>query len=113
MFFAELELVLRPSSSSSDGQKISASGGLSMYLYAVCGGWTELGRVTASSVWEVINMYPQNIRSTCRALAAIPTTQVSVERAFSQLKLIMRDNRASLKSDLTEALLFLRINKLV
>ena len=73
----------------------------------------ELGRVTAKSVWDIINMYPTRIQPACRALASIPTTQVSVERSFSQLRLLMRDNRASLKPDLTEALLFLRTKKLM
>ena len=43
----------------------------------------------------------------------MPTTQVSVERLFSQLKLLRRENRAKIGSDLTEAILFIRANKLV
>ena len=73
----------------------------------------SLGRMKKDSVWEIIDVYPKPIRAACHALSSIPTTQVSVERCFSHLRLLLRDNRAALKSDITEALLFLRTNKLV
>ncbi len=45
-----------------------------------------------------------------RALSALPVTQVSVERPFSALKIILSDTRSRLKADLVEAILFLRTN---
>ena len=60
-----------------------------------------LGRVTANSIWDVIDLYPMQIQPACHTLATIPTTQVLVERCFSHLRLLIRDNRASLMSDLT------------
>ena len=70
-----------------------------------------IGRLKAESVWEVIRKYPVGIHETCRTVSAIPTTQVTVERLFSHLRLIMRENRGRMKGELAESILFLRTNK--
>ena len=71
----------------------------------------RLGRVKGKNIWEIIDLYPEPIRPLARTVSSLPSTQVSVERIFSHLKLILRENRASMASDLAEAVLFLRTNK--
>ena len=67
------------------------------------------------SVWDQIDGsdYPDEVRKVSSFVSALPTTQVTVERMFSQLKLVMRDNRARMGAKLIEALIFLRTNKCV
>ena len=73
----------------------------------------KLGRVKMTNVFDIISQYPAVIQDAAIAVSCLPTTQVSVERLFSQLKLVMRDNRARMGEDLTDAILFLRMNKCV
>ena len=73
----------------------------------------KLGRVKMNNVFDIISQYPAVIQDAAIAVSCLPTTQVSVERLFSQLKLVMRDNRARMGEDLTDAILFLRMNKCV
>lgn len=42
---------------------------------------------------------------------SVPVTEVSVERLFSHLKIVVSDRRTNLRSEIIEAILFLRINK--
>ena len=63
---------------------------------------------STSSLEEVIQSYPEIIRKVATTVLALPPTQVSVERLFSVLKLIKSDLRASIKEDITAAILFLR-----
>lgn len=56
----------------------------------------------------VVPYYPENIRDVALVAAAMPPTQVSVERLFSALKLVKSDIRASMKEELANAILFLR-----
>ena len=48
--------------------------------------------------------------SCCQVLAALPVTQVSVERLFSAMRLLLSDLRSRLKQDAVKALLVLRTN---
>ena len=57
-------------------------------------------------------MYPKVVQDVAWILTALPTTQVSVERLFSGLRFIKSDLRASMKEDLTDAILFLRTNSI-
>lgn len=61
-------------------------------------------------VMDVINNYPCQLQEAARAVTALPPTQVSVERLFSSLKLVVTDSRSSLGPDLTESILFLGNN---
>lgn len=67
----------------------------------------------STDVWTQIDHYPDMIKKVARVLTCLPTTQVTVERMFSQLKLVLRDNRARMGSDLCEAIVFLRTNKCI
>jgi hypothetical protein len=44
-------------------------------------------------------------------IMAVPPTEVSVERLFSHLKIVLTDRRNRLSSNLVESILFLRLNK--
>ena len=46
-------------------------------------------------------------------LAALPHTQVSVERLFSAMKILLTDLRSKMKHDIVEAILFLKSNQCV
>jgi len=46
-------------------------------------------------------------------LAALPPTQVSVERLFSAMKILLTDLRSKMKDDIVEAILFLESNQCV
>ncbi len=72
-----------------------------------------LGRSRRSNVWEIIETYPKIIQPVAKAVSCLPSTQVSVERMFSQLKLLMRDNRASMGAALADGLLYLRMNRCI
>ena len=73
----------------------------------------KLGRIKSSSVWDIISQYPRLVQPVCRVISCLPSTQVSVEQMFSHLKLVLRENRASMGNDVTDAIVFLRTNKLV
>ena len=70
-----------------------------------------LGWMKGTDVWTVIETnetYPVAIRECCQTLAAFPVTQVSVERLFSVMKLLVHDLRSRMKPDVIEAMLLLR-----
>jgi len=46
-------------------------------------------------------------------LAALPPTQVTVERLFSAMKILLTDLRSKMKDDIVEAILFLKSNQCV
>lgn len=73
----------------------------------------KLGRVKRDNVWEVIELYPTIVKPVAQIVSSLPSTQVSVERLFSQLRLVLRENRANMSADLVDAILFLKMNKLV
>ena len=65
---------------------------------------------SATPSLNAIKNYPANIRESALALFSLPPTQVSVERLFSSLKFIERDNRSCISPDLLEAILFQKMN---
>ena len=69
-----------------------------------------IDRKSRLNVNEAIKQYPAIVRESAMLAAALPPTQVSVERLFSALRLIRTDQRAAMKEKLTEAILFLRSN---
>ena len=69
-----------------------------------------LGRLKAKDVWDVIQMYPENIREVAQVVSCLPPTQVSVERLFSALRFLVSDLRSSMAEDLVDSILFLRTN---
>ena len=72
-----------------------------------------MGRIKAENVWGMIDMYPKVVQPIARMVCSLPSTQVSVERLFSHLKLVLRENRANMEADLVDAILFLRTNKCI
>lgn len=70
----------------------------------------EFNRRSNVDIFGAIDQYPDALKSACRLAAALPPTQVSVERLFSSLKILKSDLRSSLKEDILEAMLFLRAN---
>ncbi|ESO11484.1 hypothetical protein HELRODRAFT_166478 [Helobdella robusta] len=74
-----------------------------------CKAVEDVGRIKVN-VFEAIAHYPDRIRQSSRIAASMPTSQASVERLFSALKLILSDNRQSMKEDLLSAILFIRMN---
>ena len=70
----------------------------------------RLGRLKADSVWKIIDILNGPLLTTAKIFSAMPVTQVSVERLFSSMKVILSDHRASMKQDLLDAILFLRAN---
>ena len=49
----------------------------------------KLKRQKIKNVWEGINAYPEFLKPACQIVSALPSIQVSVERMFSQLKLLL------------------------
>jgi len=41
-----------------------------------------LGRVKGKTVFDVMQVFPQNVRQHCAVISGLPVTQVSVERLF-------------------------------
>lgn len=70
----------------------------------------QIDRKSKLNVHDAIKQYPEIVKESALLAAALPPTQVSVERLFSALRLIRTDQRASMKEKLTEAILFLRAN---
>ena len=65
-----------------------------------------------SDIYQVVQTkYPKILVDVSLALLALPPTQVSVERLFSALKILMSERRNKLKEDILKAMLFIRINK--
>ncbi|XP_044860223.1 uncharacterized protein LOC123363376 [Mauremys mutica] len=75
-----------------------------------CEAMESIGRLKVKSVFEAIQSYPHRIQAACRIASSMPTTQASVERLFSALKLILNDLRQTMKDDLIAAIIFYRMN---
>ena len=73
----------------------------------------KLGWQKILNVWEGIDAYPEFLKPTFQIVSALPSTQVSVERMFSQLKLLLQENQCCMKTELADAICFLRMNKCV
>ena len=66
-------------------------------------------RLKGQYVWDAIPSYPTAVRPCSLALAALPVTQVSVERLFA-MKPLLSGLLSRLKQDAVEAMLLLRAN---
>ncbi|XP_043362981.1 uncharacterized protein LOC119850770 isoform X2 [Dermochelys coriacea] len=75
-----------------------------------CEAMESIGRLKVKTVFEAIHSYPHRIQAACRIASSMPTTQASVERLFSALKLILNDMRQGVKDDLIAAIIFYRMN---
>ncbi|CAM5156720.1 unnamed protein product [Natator depressus] len=75
-----------------------------------CEAMESIGRLKVKSVFEAIHSYPPSIQAACRIALSMPTTQASVERLFSALKLILNDLQQAMKDYLIPAIIFYRMN---
>ena len=73
----------------------------------------RLGRLKLPNVWDIISKYPLIVQLVSRIITCLPCTQVSDERMFSYLKLVLRENRVRMGNKLTDAIVFMRTNKYV
>ena len=62
------------------------------------------------TVDKTIPLYPKIVQEAAIAVTALPSSQVSVERLFSALRIIKTDLRRRFKEDLVNFILFLRTN---
>lgn len=60
--------------------------------------------------WENQEKFPM-LKKIAADILSVPVTEVSVERMFSHLSFILNRYRSTLKADLLEDILFLRLNK--
>ena len=70
----------------------------------------NIDRSSKVTVMDAISRYPSILQKVAYIVTALPSTQVSVERLFSALRIIRSNLRTSMKEDLLEAILFLRTN---
>ena len=70
----------------------------------------KIDRLSNLDVLEAVESFVKIIRNVAYAVTALPATQVSVERLFSAFRILRSDLLASMKEDLLEAILFLRVN---
>ena len=70
----------------------------------------NIDRSSKVTVMDAISRYPAILPKVPYTVTALPSTQVSVERLFSALRIVRSDLRTSMKEDLSEAILFLRTN---
>lgn len=61
-------------------------------------------------IWKNQETFPV-LKEIAADILSIPVTEVSVERMFSHLTFILNRYRSSLKADLLEDIMFLRLNK--
>ena len=73
----------------------------------------RLGRLKLPNVWDIISKYPLIVQPVSRIGSCLSCTQVSVERMFFHLKLVLRDNRDRMNDELTDAIVFMWTNKSV
>ena len=62
---------------------------------------------------DAILEYPHLLQHACLVVSAMPTTSVSVERLFSLVKIMKRDNRSTMQEDPLCGLVFLKTNGFV
>ena len=70
----------------------------------------NIDKLSKMTVMDAISPYPAILQKVAYTVTALPSTQVSVERLYSALRIIHSDLRTSMKDDLLEAILFLRTN---
>ena len=73
----------------------------------------RLGRLKLPNALDIISKYPLIVQPVSRIISCLPCAQVSVERMFSHLKLVLRENRVQMGTELTDAIVFMRTNKFV
>ena len=74
----------------------------------------NLGIDAALQQYETSRGPPQDIiKEAISVVSALPTTQASVERLFSALKIVATDRRSRMKDDVINGILFLKCNKLL
>ena len=73
----------------------------------------RLARLKLPIVWDIISQYSLIAQPVSRIISCLPCTQESVERMFSHLKLVLRENRVRMGNELTDAIEFMRTNKFV
>lgn len=61
--------------------------------------------------WKGIAAADPEMATVAMAIFSVPITQVTVERAFSQLPLVITDRRVRLASDIIDELLIINLNK--
>ena len=69
----------------------------------------RLGRLKLPNVWDIFSKYSLIAQPVSRIIGCLLCTQVSVERMFSHLKLVLRKNRVRMGNELTDAIM--RTNK--
>ena len=70
----------------------------------------NIDRSSKMTVMDAISRYPAILQKVTYTITALPSTQVSVERLFSALRIIRLDLQTLMKDDLLEAILFLCTN---
>ena len=73
----------------------------------------RLGRLKLPNVWDVISKYPLIVQPVSRIISCLLCAQVSVERMFSHLKLVLCENSVRMGNELADAIVFMRTNKSV
>ena len=73
----------------------------------------RLERLKLPNVWDIISKYSLIIQPVSRIISSIPCTQVSVERMFSHLKLVLPQNKVRMGNELTDAIVVMQTNKSV
>lgn len=61
--------------------------------------------------WENKRFNFPHLKNIVNIIHAVPATQVSVERAFSALKLVLTDLRCNLSDKNLQTIMFLKLNK--
>jgi len=62
----------------------------------------RLGRLKLPNVWDVISKYPPIVQPVLRIISCLPCTQASVERIFSHVKIVLRENRVRMGNESTQ-----------
>ena len=106
---SDFEAYLASLANNETAEIAESSNGFKMALNEI----ERMGRTKGEDVWTMIDKYPKAVQPIARMVSALPTTQVSVERLFSHLKLVLRENRATMGADLADAILFLRTNRCI
>ena len=73
----------------------------------------RLGRLKLPNVEDIISKYPFIVQSVSRIMSYLPCEQVSVKRMFSDLKLVLCENRVRMDNELIDAIVLMRTNKSV
>lgn len=61
--------------------------------------------------WEEKKFVYPNLYQLAKVVHSVPATQVSVERAFSALRLVLTDLRCNLSAETLQKIMFVKLNK--